>query len=81
MVTAQPVTKDESPIRDMAFKYIEQFLCTGFCAVDGGRKRSTLALDARTDTQVFAGNAPLSGFCTMSAWVPPGRGISIGLPL
>lgn len=75
MVTAWPVTKDKGPIRNMAFKNIEQFLCTGVCAVDSGRKRFPLALDASTDTQVFDGNAPLFGFCTMSEWVPSGCGI------
>ena len=77
MVTAQPVTKDKGSIRNMAFKNIKQFLCAGFCAVDSGRKRfpSPLALDTRADTQVFAGNAPLFGFCAMSERVPFGCGI------
>ena len=57
----------------MAFKYAEQFFRTGFCAVDSGRKGFPLALDARTDTQIFVGNAPLFGFGTMFTGNPVDR--------
>ena len=70
MVTPQPVTKGEGTVCDMPVKYTDEFHSTGLCPVDGGGNALPLTLDARTDADIFIGNASFFGFCTMFTGSP-----------
>ena len=70
MVTPQPVTKGERSVRDMPVKYTDEFPGAGFCPVDGGGNGIPFALNARTDADIFIGNASFLGLCTMFTGSP-----------
>lgn len=67
MVALQSVAKGGCPVCDMAFKYINQFLCAGFCAVDSGGNCIPFTLDACADIHIFIGDSPFFRFFAMSA--------------
>lgn len=51
----------------MSVKYTDELCSTGFGPVDDGGNGFPFTLNARTDADIFIGNASFSGFCTMSA--------------